>query len=87
MQLLGGAPEHRLVVERRADLALVRGQPAEMLRLLGSVAWPRQHQRYVRSALWKGAKAALGEAVDEAPAFLGEDNLAAYGAYWSSETR
>jgi len=83
-QLLGDVPTHRRVVERRADLALSLGRPEEALRLLGSVVWPREHQRYVRSALWKAAKAALGEPVDEAPAFLGEDNLAAYGAYWSS---
>jgi hypothetical protein len=84
--LLAEAPEHRRVTEHRADLALALGQPGETLRLLRSIAWPREHQRYVRTTLWKAAQAALGEAVDEAPAFLGEDNLAPYGAYWSSDT-
>jgi len=81
--LLARPSEQRLVIERRADLALALGQPAETLRLLTETPWPREHQRYTRGDLWKAAKAALGEADAKPPAFLGEDNLARFGAYWS----
>ena len=82
-RLLANAPDHRLVIERRADLAVASGAPAEAIRLLGSVAWPREHQRYVRTELWQRAKAALGEPAAPVPAALHEDNLARFGAYWS----
>jgi hypothetical protein len=81
--LLGGAPEHRFVIERRAALALDTGNFTETLRLLTETPWPREHQRYVRTELWKSAKAALGETVAYVPEFLNEDNLARFGAYWS----
>jgi hypothetical protein len=81
--LLARPCQHRLVIERRADLALALGQPAETLRLLTETPWPREHQRYTRSDLWKAAQAVLGQAEAEPPAFLGEDNLARFGAYWS----
>jgi len=74
---------HRLVIERRADLAIMLGDSTEAIRLLTSSPWPREHQRYVRTELWKKAKAALGEAVAEIPEYLGEDKLARFGAYWS----
>lgn len=81
--LLDKAPAHRLIVERRADLALSLGNSGECIRLLTETAWPREHQRYVRTELWQRAKAALGEADTTAPDFLNEDNLARFGAYWS----
>jgi len=83
--LLSRAPHHRLVTERRADLALATGAPEETLRLLASANWPREHQRYARSELWRKAHAALGRADGEVPARLNEDNLAAFGAYWSED--
>lgn len=83
--LLARAPEHRFVVERRADLALTAGRPEETLRLLSTTAWPREHQRYVRTDLWKRARAALGQPADDVPESLGEDSLARFGAYWSSD--
>jgi len=82
-RLLEHAPAHRLVIERRADLALLAGQPGEALRLLGQTPWPREHQRYVRTALWRKAQAALGHPDAEPPESLNEDNLASFGAYWS----
>jgi hypothetical protein len=82
-RLLAAAPAHRFVTERRAQLALVMGNPAETIRLLTQTDWPREHQRYVRTALWKQAKAALGESDCAIPDFLNEDNLAQFGAYWS----
>ena len=81
--LLQRAPEHRMVVERRADLALARGNPEEALRLLEGGAWPREHQRYARTELWRRARAMLGLPAAEAPDSLNEDNLAPFGAYWS----
>jgi hypothetical protein len=81
--LLAAAPEHRWVVERRADFALAAGRPEETLRLLLATPWPREHQRYVRTELWKQAKAALGEPDAPVPESLHEDNLARFGAYWS----
>jgi hypothetical protein len=81
--LLARPSQHRFVIERRADLALALGQPAETLRLLTESPWPREHQRYTRSDLWTAARTALSEADATPPAFLGEDNLARFGAYWS----
>lgn len=83
VDLLARAPIHRLVIERLADLALVRGQPREAIRLLTDTPWPREHQRYVRSELWRRANAALGHASAAVPDFLNEDTLAPFGAYWS----
>lgn len=81
--LLANAPGHRFIVERRADLALALDQPAEALRLLVETAWPREHQRYVRTELWRQARAQLSQPTDPIPDSLGEDNLARFGAYWS----
>ena len=82
VRLLAKARCHRLVIERQADLALVEGNPAETLRLLASTEWPREHQRYVRTELWRRARTALGEVVGPIPDSLNEDNLARFGAYW-----
>jgi hypothetical protein len=82
-ELLARPAFHRLVVERRAALALAAGDAQETLNLLAETPWPREHQRYVRTGLWKAAKAALGEADAEVPDLLHEDNLARFGAYWS----
>jgi hypothetical protein len=81
--LLAKAPAHRFVSERRADLALALGKPEEALQLLAATQWPREHQRYVRTTLWKKTVAALGLPDAESPEALGEDNLAEFGAYWS----
>jgi len=83
--LLAGAPGHRCVIERRADLALASGRPAETIRLLTETHWPREHQRYVRTELWRKAKAALGESDAPVPDSLNEDNLARFGAYWTDQ--
>jgi hypothetical protein len=74
---------HRLVVERKAHLLLETGRAREALQLLASTSWPKEHQRYVRTELWKRAKSALGEADAKPPDYLGEDDLARFGAYWS----
>lgn len=81
--LLSAAPDHRLILERRADLSLAWGRPAETIRLLSARRWPREHQRYVRTELWQRAMALLGNPKAKVPDSLGEDNLARFGAYWS----
>jgi len=82
-KLLASAPSHPHIIERRAALALTIGNPTETIRLLSGTAWQREHQRYVRSELWKKAQAALGCSEGHVPDFLNEDNLAPFGAYWS----
>lgn len=81
--LLAKAPPHRCLIERQAGLALALGRPEETLRLLRDTAWPREHQRYVRTDLWRAASAALGQPDTNPPDSLNEDNLARFGAYWS----
>jgi uncharacterized protein DUF5107 len=85
LSLLAQTPAHRLIIERRADLALALGHGEEALRLLATTDWPREHQRYVRTTLWKRARDALGLPEEEVPATLNEDDLAPFGAYWSDE--
>jgi hypothetical protein len=81
--LLAEAPNHRLVMERRIDLALARGNRSEAIRMLSTIDWPREHQRYVRTELWQQAMKDSGNGPKEVPEFLNEDNLARFGAYWS----
>jgi len=81
--LLARAPNHRRIIERRADCALSADLPAETIRLLTETPWPREHQRYVRTDLWKKAKAALEQPDAGVPESLNEDTLARFGAYWS----
>jgi hypothetical protein len=83
-RLLERAAAHPRIIERRADLALRLGNPEETLRLLSETQWQREHQRYVRSTLWREAQAALGRSETPVPEFLNEDNLAQFGAYWSA---
>ena len=81
--LLAGAPDHRHVIERRANLALVIGIPEETIRLLSTTIWPIEHQRYVRTELWKKAHEKVEREGEPVPEFLHEDELAQFGAYWS----
>lgn len=74
--LLADSPPHRLIIERRADLAVASGQPAEAIRLLSETLWPRELQRYVRTNLWRRAMADLGESHSPVPDALHEDQLA-----------
>jgi hypothetical protein len=84
-RLLDAAPSHRFVIERRAQLAIATGDPERAVQLLTDTVWPREHQRYVRTELWRQAKAALGQHDAPVPDFLNEDNLAQFGAYWSDD--
>jgi hypothetical protein len=84
-ELLEAAPEHLRIMERRASLALATGRPEETLEWLLRTSWPMEHQRYVRSNLWREACHQFGR--DPAiPGVLGEDQLARFGAYWSGDS-
>ena len=61
------------VVERLADQAVATGRPQEALDLLLKRTWQRQHEHFVRSDIWRRARAALGLTQDPVPAELGED--------------
>jgi len=82
--LLHAAATHPRVIERRADLALASGKPAEAIRLLSETKWQREHQRHVRTELWRKAHAAAGDLDAPVPDYLSEDDLAPFGAYWST---
>jgi hypothetical protein len=83
MTLLACDSSHPRLIERRADLALRAGNPPVTIQLLSQTPWQREHQRYVRTQLWKAAHQALGISDAPVPDFLNEDNLARFGAYWS----
>ena len=73
------------LVERRAALSLDRGRPEEARAHLEGASFQLVHQRYARSALWNRIREALSLAEPEPPAWLGEDDLAAFGAYREHE--
>ena len=84
LELLKRSPSHPRLIERLADLALVTGNPTDTIRLLTETRWQREHQRYVRTELWRKAQATLAHPEAPVPESLGEDNLARFGAYWSA---
>lgn len=72
------------VAERMASLLLDSGNPSAARKLLLSVPFERVHQRYARSVLWEMIESALGNAHNDPPETLGEDDLAEYGQYRSN---
>ena len=73
-------PDER-IIERRVQLLIDRGEVQAAKRLLLSTPFQKVHQRYVRTALWKQLCEKLNEPYLPIPAELGEDQLAAFGAY------
>jgi len=73
-------PDER-IIERRVQLLIDKGDFQEAKRLLLSTPFQKVHQRYVRTALWKQLCEKLNEPCLPIPADLGEDQLAAFGAY------
>jgi len=69
------------LAERRASLALDRGDAHEALHILMSTGFQLVHQRYERTRLWRRAASMLGIKPVEYPSWLGEDDLAEFGAY------
>jgi hypothetical protein len=69
------------IIERRVQLLIDKGEYQTARRLLLSTPFQKVHQRYVRTALWKQLCDALREPCLPVPTELGEDRLAAFGAY------
>ena len=72
------------LAERRASLLIDGGDPQAALEVLRSTRFQRVHQRYERTRLWRQAEANLGLKPVEYPMWLGEDDLAEFGAYRES---
>jgi hypothetical protein len=68
------------LVERRATLLADRGAWTATRAVLAGHRFQRIHQRYARSRLWRRIAAACGDGAAQPPG-LGEDDLAAFGAY------
>ncbi|MCX8109023.1 MAG: DUF5107 domain-containing protein [Verrucomicrobiae bacterium] len=69
------------VIERRIQLMLDLGKTKEALDQLRRRCFQRVHQRYVRTELWNRLCEKLYGKADPPPESLGEDDLAAFGAY------
>ena len=69
------------VIERRVQLLIDKGEFQKAKQLLLSVSFQKVHQRYARTALWNQLCEQLHEPRLPIPAELGEDQLAAFGAY------
>jgi hypothetical protein len=67
--------------ERRASVMIDCGDSQAALNLLRSTRFQLVHQRYERTRLWRQAEANLGLEPVEYPMWLGEDDLAEFGAY------
>lgn len=69
------------VRERLAYLRFDQGRFAEAKEILRTTAFQLVHQRYARTRLWRKIETALGEPPLVDLSFLGEDDLAQFGAY------
>ena len=69
------------IIERRVQLLIDRGEFQKAKELLLSVSFQKVHQRYARTALWNQICERLSEPCLPVPPELGEDQLAAFGAY------
>lgn len=69
------------LAERRASLLIDCGETQAALDLLRNTRFQLVHQRYERTRLWRKAEANLGLKPVDYPAWLGEDDLAEFGAY------
>jgi hypothetical protein len=76
-----GASHDERIIERRVQLLIDRGELQAAKRLLLATPFQKVHQRYVRTALWKQLCERLSEPYLPIPPELGEDQLAAFGAY------
>jgi hypothetical protein len=72
------------LAERRAGLLIDSGDARAALDLLRNTRFQLVHQRYERTRLWRLAEADLGLESAEFPSWLGEDDLAEFGAYRES---
>lgn len=69
------------LAERRASLFLDCGEARAAFDVLRSTRFQLVHQRYERTRLWRQAESMLGLEPVKYPSWLGEDDLAEFGAY------
>ena len=69
------------LIERRAAFLLDRGDAHAALQMLMGARFQLVHQRYERTSLWRRVASTLGLKTVELPTWLGEDDLAEFGAY------
>jgi hypothetical protein len=75
------ALEDEWLVERRAAVARESGDARRACELLRNTRFQLVHQRYARTRLWREIERDLGLERMDYPAWLGEDDLAEFGAY------
>ncbi|HVN78912.1 MAG TPA: DUF5107 domain-containing protein [Terriglobia bacterium] len=75
------ALEDEWLIERRVSLLIDQGKSEEARALLSKTKFQLVHQRYARTRLWRQIEQELGLTSVEPPAWLGEDDLAEFGAY------
>jgi hypothetical protein len=75
------ALEDEWLAERRASLYLDSGDAQAAFNVLKSTKFQLVHQRYERTRLWRRVESVLGLKPVEYPSWLGEDDLAEFGAY------
>lgn len=75
------ALEDEWLAERRASLLLDCGDGQAARDVLTGTRFQRVHQRYERTRLWRRLESMLGLAPVAHPFWLGEDDLAKFGAY------
>lgn len=75
------ALEDEWVAERRASFLIDSGDPKSACEILQSTPFQLVHQRYARTRLWRDVEKHLAREPVEYPAWLGEDDLAEFGAY------
>ncbi|MBI2927668.1 MAG: hypothetical protein HYY24_18385 [Verrucomicrobia bacterium] len=69
------------LLERKAALLVDRGRLREARAMLGRTVFQLVHQRYAGPRLWQRLKQELGITKNDPPNWLGEDELADFGAY------
>jgi hypothetical protein len=74
------ALEDEWLAERRASLLLDCGDAQAARDVLTGIRFQRVHQRYERSRLWRRVESMLGLGPVTYPSWLGEDDLAEFGA-------
>lgn len=73
------------LAERRAGLLIDCGDAQAALDLLRNTRFQLVHQRYERTRLWRQAESDLGLEPSDCHSWLGEDDLAEFGAYRETE--
>ena len=69
------------LAERRASWLIDNGDLQAAACLLRNTKFQLVHQRYERTRLWRRVETDLGLELVEYPSWLGEDDLAEFGAY------